>query len=138
MEKSVVGAAIVDSLAHPTCLLAAQRSYPAELARQWEFPGGKVEPGETAEEALRREIHEELGTALVLGSRVLAPTPTGDWKIPVGRMRVWLAQIAPASALPTAQSSHRQLRWVEPDAIPTLPWLKGDVQIIPELLTFFG
>ena len=137
MEKFVVGAAIVDSITRPTQLLAAQRSYPESLAGQWEFPGGKVEPGESPEEALHREIREELGTALVLGPRLLAPTPLSDWKIPVGRMRVWLAQIAPASAPPTAQSSHRQLRWVKPDAIPTLPWLKGDVQIIHELLTFF-
>lgn len=58
---AVVGAAILDSLANPTRLLAARRSAPERLAGQWEFPGGKVETGESGPEALRRELREELG-----------------------------------------------------------------------------
>ena len=106
MAVFVVGAAIVDSLTNPTQLLAAQRSYPDALAGQWEFPGGKAEPGEVPEEALHREIREELGAALILGPRILAPATglasittsagtSGDWSIPVGRMRVWLAENLP-------------------------------------------
>jgi 8-oxo-dGTP diphosphatase len=56
-ERVVVGAAI---LRHGR-VLAARRTAPAELACGWELPGGKVEPGETAEEAVVREIREELG-----------------------------------------------------------------------------
>ena len=83
MPKLVVGAAIVDSLTRPTRLLAAQRSYPENLAGLWEFPGGKVEPGETSEAALRREISEELSTSLVLGARV-SSNDDGDWPLPNG------------------------------------------------------
>lgn len=162
MATFVVGAAIVDSLARPTRLLAAQRSYPKDLAGRWEFPGGKMEPGETPEQALHREIGEELGATLTLGSLVRLgdpqttgessdpnatgqpsdPNATGesretDWPIPVGHMRVWLAQIAPGSPAPRAGSSHRELRWVSADEVPYLSWLDGDHQIIPALLAHF-
>ena len=53
--------AIVDDLDHPTRLLAARRTEPPALAGGWEFPGGKVDPGESPLAALHREIREELG-----------------------------------------------------------------------------
>ncbi|AWE43197.1 hypothetical protein DDD63_11080 [Actinobaculum sp. 313] len=71
----IVGAAIVDSLESPTRLLAAQRSYPQELAGRWEFPGGKVQSSENPENALLREIREELGCGIILGPPV-APAAT--------------------------------------------------------------
>lgn len=71
--RPVVAAAIVDSLQRPSRLLAAQRSYPPELAGLFELPGGKVERGEAPLDALHREIHEELGTALTLGPPVPYP-----------------------------------------------------------------
>ena len=70
MPKLVVGAAIVDSLACPTRLLAAQRSYPESLAGFWEFPGGKVEPSERPEQALVREIQEELNLDIKAGALI--------------------------------------------------------------------
>src|SRR5690625_7316137 len=57
----VAAAAIVDDLRRPQALLAARRSAPKSLTGRWEFPGGKVEDGESDEAALHREIREELG-----------------------------------------------------------------------------
>ena len=137
MPKLVVGAAIVDSLTRPTRLLAAQRSYPENLAGLWEFPGGKVEPGETSEAALRREISEELSTSLVLGARV-SSNDDGDWPLPNGsNMRIWLAELPDGAPMPRLGSSHRELRWVRAAEISGLPWLPGDLQILPALLECF-
>ncbi len=74
-HRPVVAAAILDSLEAPTRLLCAARAYPPALAGRFELPGGKVEPGETPEEALAREIAEELSTRLRLGAPV--PRPAG-------------------------------------------------------------
>ena len=57
----VVGGAVLDSLTGPGRLLAARRTAPPQFAGMWEFPGGKVEPGEAPEAALHRELQEELG-----------------------------------------------------------------------------
>ena len=72
-------------------VLAAQRSYPASLAGRWEFPGGKVEDGEEPEDALRREIREELGIGIAIGRRLRSAR--GDWRLHNGMdMRLWLAR----------------------------------------------
>ncbi|MDN6521122.1 MAG: NUDIX domain-containing protein, partial [Yaniella sp.] len=57
----VVGAAIFDHASQPTKMLAARRKAPKSLAGYWEFPGGKVEAGESHTGGLLREIQEELG-----------------------------------------------------------------------------
>ncbi|OKL50648.1 (deoxy)nucleoside triphosphate pyrophosphohydrolase [Boudabousia marimammalium] len=74
----VVAAAIVNQLSHPTHLLCAQRSYPAELRGKWELPGGKVDSGEEALPALHRELQEELGIRVTVGPRIHATAPTID------------------------------------------------------------
>lgn len=96
--RPVVAAAIVDSLTHPTALLCAARAYPEELRGLFELPGGKIEPGENPQDALLREIREELSVDITLGPEVL--TADGDWW-PIlhdRRMGVWLAEITPTSA----------------------------------------
>ena len=72
----VVGAVIVDSLAHPRRVLASRRTRPTALKGRWEFPGGKVEPGESAEAALIREVQEELDVTLMLGEELM---PSGSY-----------------------------------------------------------
>ena len=73
--KQIVAVAIVDDLAQPTKLLAARRNRPEALAGLWEFPGGKVEPGESEVAAVRRELCEELGVELRLGAPIPGPHP---------------------------------------------------------------
>ncbi|MFD1211601.1 (deoxy)nucleoside triphosphate pyrophosphohydrolase [Arthrobacter sp. GCM10027362] len=132
--KQIVGAAIVDSLARPSRLLAARRSAPEHYAGMWEFPGGKVEPGESCEDALRRELMEELGVDSRLGAEVAGPLEQG-WPLTAGAaMRVWLAEVSSGEPLPL--EDHDELRWVplDPGPLGALPWIPADLPIVTAVL----
>jgi 8-oxo-dGTP diphosphatase len=119
MDKVVVGAAIVEY----GRLLAAQRAEPAELKGGWEFPGGKVDPGESEHDALVRECEEELGIKIVVSDRV-----GGDWPLSNGYvMRVWLAGIASGVPEPI---EHLALRWLAPHEFYDVQWLPADLPIV--------
>lgn len=144
--RPVVAAAIVDSLQEPTYLLAAQRCYPAELDGLYELPGGKVEGGEAPLVALAREIEEELGTQITVGSPVPGPTfADGDeggragfspWPILQGRvMWVWLAEVAQGAPRPQTRGSHRGLRWVKLADALDVAWIPTNLPIIADTLT---
>ncbi|UWX98168.1 (deoxy)nucleoside triphosphate pyrophosphohydrolase [Arthrobacter zhaoxinii] len=129
----VVGAAILDSLARPSKLLAARRSAPEALAGLWEFPGGKVKPGEGCTKALHRELAEELGIRVELGAEVPGPSEQG-W--PLNRtaaMRVWLAEVTDGT--PEPLEDHDELRWVDltENALMELPWIPADLPIVTAL-----
>ncbi|WP_036958697.1 (deoxy)nucleoside triphosphate pyrophosphohydrolase [Promicromonospora kroppenstedtii] len=127
----VVAAAIVDHLDRPTRLLAARRSAPESLAGRWELPGGKVEPGETPLDALRRELTEELGVRVAVGTEVLGPAD-GAWPITARhRMRVWFA--LSERGTPEPLQDHDELRWLTAAELDDVPWLPGDVQIVRAL-----
>ena len=122
----VVGAAIVDG----NRVLVAQRSGGAYDGR-WEFPGGKVEPGESDLSALVREITEELGTTIVpqafLGEVVLDGV-VGGGSPGASTLRVWWARISGGS--PVAHE-HAALRWVRADELDDLAWIDADRPLIP-------
>ena len=128
----VVAAAIVDDLARPSRLLSARRAQPVSLAGRWEFPGGKVEPGEDPVEGLHRELREELGVAVRLGSEVVPPDPAG-WRLSEKYvMRLWTAQVAEGEPQPLVE--HDELRWLASGEWLTVPWLDADVPIVRALL----
>ena len=134
MPQLVVGAAILD--AHPTnrprAVLCAQRAAPAHLAGRWELPGGKVEPGETPDAALRREIREELAADIDLHGALPGPVD-GDWPIPGGRLlRVRLASLTSG---PVARHGpdHLALHWATVDDVLALDWLDADLPIARDL-----
>ncbi len=102
-------------------MLAARRRLPASLAGGWEFPGGKVEPGETDEVALIRECVEELGVRIVCGPRVPGEWELGDTML----LRVYLAELAEGE--PAAGAEHDELRWLAPDELFEVAWLPGDL-----------
>ncbi|MDN3352628.1 (deoxy)nucleoside triphosphate pyrophosphohydrolase [Actinomadura sp. DC4] len=122
MPSLVVGAAIIAD----GRLLAAQRAMPPELAGGWEFPGGKVEPGETDEEALARECREELGVDVTVGRQV-----GEDWPLHNGYvMHVWTATIANGEP---AALEHSDLRWLSEGELLDVPWLPADLRVIEAL-----
>ena len=97
-------------------MLAGERSAPAVLAGRWEFPGGKVEAGETDQQALVRECREELGVDITVGAQL-----GDDLTIPGGRvLRVYAAGLLGGSLTVT---EHRQLRWLAGAELDTVPWL---------------
>jgi 8-oxo-dGTP diphosphatase len=125
----VVGAALLDERGR---LLAARRSEPSVLAGGWEFPGGKVEPGEADLDALHRELGEELGVRVAIGERI-----GGDW--PLGRgwvLRLWTATVV--DGVPQPLEDHDELRWLEPSEWGSVPWLPADWDIVEALAARLG
>lgn len=113
----VVGVALV----HGDRVLAARRSYPAETAGGWEFPGGKVDPGETAEQALVREVAEELGCTIAV-TGWLAP----EVEIRPGLvLRVATAALVDGEPVPRA-GEHDAVRWLAADRLDEVEWLPAD------------
>ena len=124
--KRVVGAAIV----RHGCVLAARRTAPVAAAGRWEFPGGKVEPGETAEAALVRELDEELGCAVEvtgwLAESVQFGQSMGDTQV----LTVALARLVDGEPVPV---EHDQLRWLAPEELGDVDWLEPDRPFLGEL-----
>ncbi|HEX6578633.1 MAG TPA: NUDIX domain-containing protein [Jiangellaceae bacterium] len=112
----VVGAAVI----RRGRLLAARRRAPSALAGAWEFPGGKVEAGESEQEALIRECQEELGVEIVVGVRLDGARPLG----PDHELHVWTATITAGEPRPL--EDHDELRWLGPDDLREVPWLEAD------------
>ena len=118
----VVGAAIV----RDGSVLAAERSYPADVAGRWEFPGGKVRRGEPPEAALVREIAEELSCVVTVDSW-LAPVVAIDDR---HALRVALCRPLSGDPVPT---EHRSIRWLALDDLDHVDWLDPDVPFVDEV-----
>lgn len=127
--RLVVGAVVVDSLARPTTVIATRRTRPPELAGRWEFPGGKVEDGETAEQALVREVREELGATLVVGDLV------GDY--PVDETMVLRLHLAEGGPL-VPGADHDLVRTLALDELDGLDWLPSDRAALPAIAQALG
>lgn len=114
--RVVVGGAVLDQ----GRLLAARRSAPPALAGRWELPGGKVEPGETHEQALVRELREELGVEVEPIARI-----PGEWPLSAGLvLHAWTARLVSGTPMPL--EDHDELRWLSPDRIHEVDWLDQD------------
>ncbi|MGH3628626.1 MAG: (deoxy)nucleoside triphosphate pyrophosphohydrolase, partial [Sciscionella sp.] len=104
---------------------AQQRAYPPELAGRWEFPGGRVEPGEEPEAALRRELSEELDARIVVGERFGVDVPLANGLL----LRAYRAELADSAARPRVLE-HRAVRWIPADELRALDWVAADRALV--------
>ncbi len=108
-------------------IFATQRGY-GEWEGWWEFPGGKIEDGESPEEALQREIWEELETRIVIERLVT----TVEWDYPKFHltMHCYWCHIESGSL---TLKEHEAARWLLRDELESVQWLPADLQILPEI-----
>ncbi|MDE5877890.1 MAG: (deoxy)nucleoside triphosphate pyrophosphohydrolase [Muribaculaceae bacterium] len=126
----VVGAAIIDS----GRILVAQRPYSdkAYKSLKWEFPGGKIEPDETENEAIIREIREELGCDIEVDT--LLPEIEHEYPDFILRMTVCLCHLLPLSKPKCLE--HNSIRWLSPPELPALDWAAADARCLPLVLSY--
>ena len=115
----VVAAIIV----HDGKILATQRGY-GNYKGSWEFPGGKIEPGEAPEAALVREIHEELDADIEVGSKLI----TVDYDYPEFAMTMQCFVCTLASGMKLLE--HSDARWLGRDELDDVGWLAADEEVI--------
>ncbi len=108
-------------------VFATQRGY-GEWKDYWEFPGGKVEPGETAEEALKREIREELSTDISVDEFLC----TVEWDYPAFHltMHCYLCSLL-TEALHL--NEHEAARWLAKEELESVEWLPADWEVVSNL-----
>src|SRR3954465_1000654 len=109
-------------------VLACERSAPPEVAGRWEFPGGKVERGETDQQALARECAEELGVRGAVGPRVGPDVPLARGGAVLRVFAVTLLDGDVPRAL-----EHTSMRWLAAGELDSVPWLPADKPIVAEL-----
>lgn len=117
--RVVVGAVIVEA----GRVLAARRTCPGDLAGFWEFPGGKTEDGEDPQDALVREIREELSATVAIGQEVRGRD--APWRISEKYvLRLYLASVVHGALRPGAD--HDLVRWLAPEDLDSVNWLPSD------------
>ncbi len=128
MEKNkrieVVAAIIRDDQGR---IFATQRGY-GPMKDGWEFPGGKIEAGETPEQALRREIKEELDTLIEVES-LLA---TVEWDYPAFHLTMHCYWCVVESGHLTLKE-HEAARWLTSDELSTVDWLPADREVVEKV-----
>lgn len=127
-QINVVGAVIVDD----GQILCAQRG-PGALEGMWEFPGGKIEPGETPREALAREIDEELRCVVKVGDEVASTAYEYDFGI-VTLTTFYCDLIEGTPEL----TEHAAVRWEKPADMHLLEWAPADIPAVERIQVDFA
>jgi len=111
-------------------LLAAQRSATMTLPLKWEFPGGKIEAGESPEECLHRELREEMEISVVIGRALLPCTHHyTDFSV---TLYPFVCQLSSAEIL---LREHAEIRWLAPEDVLGLDWAAADLPVLKNYLS---
>ena len=124
---TVVAAVICDDMKSPKKIFATQRGY-GDLKGGWEFPGGKIEEGETPQEALKREIMEELDTEIEVGE--LIDTIEYDYPNFHLSMDCFWCEIVKGDLV---LKEHEAARWLTREELTDVEWLPADVTLIEKV-----
>lgn len=120
-QIDVVGAVILrDGL-----VMCAQRGNDGSLVGMWEFPGGKIEPGETPRAALEREVAEELLCTVTVGTEIT--TTTYEYDFGVVTLTTFYCELVSGEPQLT---EHADVRWIEPWNLDSLEWAPADVPAV--------
>lgn len=123
----VVAAVICDSIENPSKIFATARGY-GEFKGGWEFPGGKIEEGESPEQALKREIMEELDTEISVGELI----HTIEYDYPAFHLSMdcfWCEVVSGNLVL----KEHEAAKWVTKNELDSVDWLPADITLIDVL-----
>lgn len=124
----VVGAVIIKG----NKILCAQRGPGKSLPHKWEFPGGKIELGETPEEALKREIHEEMHCKINIGEKV--EHTVYDYDFGTVHLTTYLCKLIEGKPELT---EHIDIKWLEANDLKSLEWAPADIPAIEKLSTVY-
>jgi 8-oxo-dGTP diphosphatase len=123
-QIEVVGAVIVDD----GLVLCAQRGPHGALAGLWEFPGGKIEPNETARDALEREIDEELRCVVEVGNEVT--TTSHEYAFGVVTLTTFFCRLV--DGVPQL-TEHAAIKWLPAADLSTLEWAPADIPAVERI-----
>ncbi len=125
--KQVVAALII----REDKILICQRTPHQTLPLKWEFPGGKIEPGEGQESALRRELQEELGIRAMIGAKIASITHTYDSGAAV-ELHFFLVQEFEGEV---ENRIFHDVRWALQEDLPEYDFLEADVALVRDIAT---
>jgi len=111
-------------------ILCAQRGPASSLPGMWEFPGGKIEPGETPRAALEREIHEELACVIDVGDALTTTTHPYDF----GDVTLTTFWCELRSGVPKL-TEHAEVRWLRPRELSSLSWAPADLPAVRAIMS---